>query len=697
MYHTNPTQADTDGDGLSDYDEMAVLGTDPSNTDTEENGVLDCNEDADNDGLSNIQEIRDYKTLPISADTDGDGLSDQDEVFTHFTDPTMADTDGDGKNDGWELENDYNPLVPNTNFPEDAVVLPDYVGVEAEGDVIVTQLEDDFLINENTPGYIGVDPIHVELAEGQSANIALKFDPAMLDDGEEPALYYFCESTQSYEKIPSQITDGTVTAPITKSAVYVLLNHRFVEDVWINDIFKPSETVNDGAIDMVFVIDRSKSMDDNDPNDIRKLVTKEFIGKLRDGKDQAAVVQFNAIGEVVMQLTGDKEALYNAVDMIENSDGGGCAGSDSNAGTNGSAGIRQALNLLEGSEARYRYIIFLTDGEDTTVSEDYGDEYGTYGLTGEARQKNIIIHTVGLVGTGAVDTDLLKRVAKGTGGNYYLATVGEDAEQNSELVEIYDEIEAVTIDRLTDSNDDGISDYYTRMICDGKLGTGTGIRDLFNGADYDTIQENKDLDGDGLTNGQELEIIENERGVFVQVHCLPYTADSDKDGLPDAMELNGTTNPMKKNGNVKFADVQWLTNSENFMADVYLDYYNGQPLERGAVWIGNAFFGTVLDQSNLYRQMLVNYFYTIDQTLLSSASDATFDRYAEAYLDALFEGMTEELVLLADSGDTDELENSLLHIKNWVENLQQNQDFINSSIDTADKLLDQKNHQASFE
>ena len=48
---------------------------------------------------------------PLTPDTDGDGLTDYDELFVYGTNPLLADTDGDGMPDGWEVANGLNPRV----------------------------------------------------------------------------------------------------------------------------------------------------------------------------------------------------------------------------------------------------------------------------------------------------------------------------------------------------------------------------------------------------------------------------------------------------------------------------------------------------------------------------------------------------------------------------------------------------------
>ncbi len=128
-YKTNPTKADTDGDGLSDGDEVLKYHTDPLKADTDGDGLSDGDEvlkyhtdplkaDTDGDGLSDGDEVLKYHTDPLKADSDGDGLSDGQEVTKYKTDPLKADTDGGSVNDGVEVNRGTNPLDPTDDVPK---------------------------------------------------------------------------------------------------------------------------------------------------------------------------------------------------------------------------------------------------------------------------------------------------------------------------------------------------------------------------------------------------------------------------------------------------------------------------------------------------------------------------------------------------------------------------------------------------
>ncbi len=105
---TDPDNPDTDSDGLSDGDESNATGplsgigaTDPLDNDTDDGGTRDGTEvlaDSTNPTAGNGGD-------DTGADSDGDGLSDGQETALG-TDPNDADTDDDGIDDGTEVGND---------------------------------------------------------------------------------------------------------------------------------------------------------------------------------------------------------------------------------------------------------------------------------------------------------------------------------------------------------------------------------------------------------------------------------------------------------------------------------------------------------------------------------------------------------------------------------------------------------------
>lgn len=80
---TDPTNGDSDGDGLEDGAEIATHNTDPLKSDT------------DGDLLSDGDEVNSSGTSPLLADSDSDGLSDKDEIDEWETDPLVSNLIGD--------------------------------------------------------------------------------------------------------------------------------------------------------------------------------------------------------------------------------------------------------------------------------------------------------------------------------------------------------------------------------------------------------------------------------------------------------------------------------------------------------------------------------------------------------------------------------------------------------------------------
>ena len=124
---TNPNDPDSDDDGLTDGSEVYVHNTDPTDSDSDDDGLNDGLEvntygtdpndsDTDDEGLSDGDEVNIYGTNPLLADTDADQLEDDEELFVHETDPLDSDTDDDDLLDGEEvLTYETDPLDEDTD------------------------------------------------------------------------------------------------------------------------------------------------------------------------------------------------------------------------------------------------------------------------------------------------------------------------------------------------------------------------------------------------------------------------------------------------------------------------------------------------------------------------------------------------------------------------------------------------------
>ncbi|MDB4404217.1 hypothetical protein N9154_02660 [Akkermansiaceae bacterium] len=106
------TAGDDDGDGLSSPDEYNIHGTDP------------LVPDIDGDGLNDGAEIA-AGTDPYDDDSDDDGLSDSAEVNgPPVTDPLNPDSDGDSWTDGFEIERGSDPNdIANVPTPDPLALL----------------------------------------------------------------------------------------------------------------------------------------------------------------------------------------------------------------------------------------------------------------------------------------------------------------------------------------------------------------------------------------------------------------------------------------------------------------------------------------------------------------------------------------------------------------------------------------------
>lgn len=172
--------------------------------------------------------------------------------------------------------------------------------------------------------------------------------------------------------------------------------------------------------DIVLIIDSSGSMEDNDPNDLRKAASKLFIGLASNASDvQIAVVDFDDTAVTRAPLTFadvQKTQLENAVNRI-----------DSDGGTDIARGLRQGFEVLSASNTpdAKKAAVLLTDGDDfeQRTLQTYVGNYVAQGWD---------VYTIGL-GVD-VNRDLLTRIAEATPeGEYYQVDLNK-------IQEIYNKI-----------------------------------------------------------------------------------------------------------------------------------------------------------------------------------------------------------------------------------------------------------------
>jgi len=140
IYLTDPANPDSDNDGIPDgwevENSLNPLSASDGQGDPDRDTLVNLEEylnnsdpnvaDTDGDGLTDAEEVNTYGTKPNNIDTDNDGLTDWEEIIVTGTSPfdSGGDTDDDGMSDQWENVRGTDVAV------DDAMSDPDQDGVE---------------------------------------------------------------------------------------------------------------------------------------------------------------------------------------------------------------------------------------------------------------------------------------------------------------------------------------------------------------------------------------------------------------------------------------------------------------------------------------------------------------------------------------------------------------------------------------
>lgn len=157
-------------------------------------------------------------------------------------------------------------------------------------------------------------------------------------------------------------------------------------------------------------------------------------------------------------------------------------------------------------------------------------------------------------------------------------------------------------DTVTDSNNDGISDYYTTLIFEGKILTGTGK----SYAGYDFSGANGDYDGDGLLNGKEMQVVTDSNEIYLKVTTDPTISDTDFDGREDAVDTDSFSNSFS--GTLKTSQaatsVSYVMDYRNFFKSI--SSYNKNVCTMSSICSSLTYSGSTIDGSSISTFLRTN-------------------------------------------------------------------------------------------
>jgi len=186
-------------------------------------------------------------------------------------------------------------------------------------------------------------------------------------------------------------------------------------------------------VDVVFVVDSSKSMKTSDPQGLTAEAMKMFIDMCHIKGDKGGMVAYsgNIINESklnYMNTEADKAALKNTLASLELGDW-----------TDIGLGLNRAVSILRaGHDSDHKpAIILLSDGKNDPQRDKTASQDDLAAAINEAKAQSFPVYTIGLNADGTVDENQLKLISSETNGKNFITNNANDLPQI--LREIYAE------------------------------------------------------------------------------------------------------------------------------------------------------------------------------------------------------------------------------------------------------------------
>ena len=518
---TNPFDADTDDDRLTDSFEHAYGTISPITADTNQDGMRDDREDPDNETLSNVLEQH-YGTHPVRADTDVDNLSDAYEVNVTFTDPVVADSNstrtdtneaGDGIVDGAE------------DFDEDA--LRTALEAIAETDPFDPDTDNDRLLDGFERSYETMEPLLVD-TDGDGISDSR-------EDPDEETLWNVLE--QKYGTNPligdtdtDELTDAyEVNMTDTNPLVSDSDSTRTVPDEAGNELLDGREDFDDDALRaaLEYKAETNPFDPDTDGDHLRDGFEFEYaqLDPLRTDSDDNGIADAREDFDDD-SLTNQLEQRYGTHPLDRDTDNDGLIDSfEVNATRTDPTRIDSNSTATNATEAANG----VSDAEEDLDADGLVNRreqvLGTDPIRNDTDHDGLLDgYEVEVTGTKPLDPD-----SDSTRTDSNEAMNGSpdgredfDADGLATAFEQFSDLDPYSADtdgdELTDAFETAFEDLDPTVTdTDGD----------------DTADAAEDLDEDGLTN------LDEQRR-----ETMPLTADTDQDGLTDGSEVDLGTNPV---------------------------------------------------------------------------------------------------------------------------------------------------------
>ncbi|NLU31189.1 MAG: VWA domain-containing protein [Clostridiaceae bacterium] len=392
-----------------------------------------------------------------NLDTDGDGITDKEELERYGTDPYNADTDGDGYIDTHELFLGLDPLEKDDFGKMREYTIdkgPCRVHVSGYGniaDVFVDEVhvkeleQNDFVIGniyelcsplQFSPHVEGVTTIE---------SVQAVFDLSSAGSPDDVGIFAYDRKTGKVSWLESVIDkkSNTMSAPIANLQIFGLAYISKAPDQVKTEVALVID--NSGSMFPVeYVTEDTSSVNPSDYGhdaEFNRLsLMTELVDRLDDGKFLFSVGAFQAYYHRVTGMTDSKETVKTSIERLK-------AEFQNFSGTSIETAIDDGLKEFSQNSFNKKFMILLTDGYNATNWYQFppGEDY----VIGRAKNMRVEIIAIGL---GDCDEEKLKRIASATGGIYI------HARDSDALAKLLDRLLSSLGELEIDSDGDGAAD-----------------------------------------------------------------------------------------------------------------------------------------------------------------------------------------------------------------------------------------------